>query len=337
MYTAILPVDVLNFSTPCNETKIGGVRAALSYNSLPPAPPTYARRGNWLQTHVYLQPYSGSHDPTTFPHIRAIGMIPIQAIETLPSGTGMTAPDPLVARFIGGAHADPSSPFDRRCPFGGLIIISDEPVEGHSYRVMARPYLPPFGTFEGNPVTNRIWVTDMLVIPPNQPVDPGPGGWFDFRPHLRNWRDVLAYWTPADGLWQIRVEMGTAGSSHTHEAYTPWYKVLVNNKGPTKDSAHISQTGTGGAVYGDLTVGTVVTGIFDPQSESPHFDHYEFSFAPHGLNPNPNPFILPPGNHLTPVPPSVDWSLITTNSVPCGYVVTLHEFDRTVVNSDPWS
>jgi hypothetical protein len=87
-YTAILPVDLRNFSAPCNVTKIGRIRAALAFDHLPPTPPTVARRGNYLETHVHLQPYTGVFDPL-LPHIRSIGNVPLQSIETSALATGV--------------------------------------------------------------------------------------------------------------------------------------------------------------------------------------------------------------------------------------------------------
>jgi hypothetical protein len=327
VYTAIMPVDLLNFSAPCNHTKIGRVRAALSYNSPPPTPPTLAPRGNFLQTHVHLQPFTGSINPN-LPHIRAIGNVPIQKIETLPTGTGMTVPQ---AQLIGGAFADLYPPFSRECPFGGRIIISGDPIVGHSYRLMARPYPPPFPTYLGVQVANRIKVFDALdPVNPIKDIDPGIDGWFDYLPCLRNWGAVLSYWYPPDGVWQIRVEMGTQGFPHVHEAYTDWYKVRVNNKGPTAD---IAITGTGGQKCGDLTIGTTVGGTFD--ADSPYFGYYTLRLAPGSLNPNPITVPSTIGFPVTPVPPpGSTWSLKTNGAVACGYVVTICVYDRTVYNSD---
>jgi hypothetical protein len=333
VYTAVMPVDVSNFSAPCNQTKIGRVRAALSYNSLPPTPPAHAPRGNFLQTHVHLQPYTGVPPNPNQPHIRTIGNVFVQQIETLPTGTGMTISQ---AQVIGGgfaAFADAWPPHTRECPFGGLIIVTGEPVLGHSYRLMARPYPPPYSAYPGVQVANRIMVADATdPLDPIKHYDPGTDGWFDYLPFLNNYEFTLSYWYPPDGSWQIRLEMGTSSIPHVHEAYTDWYKVFVNNEGPTAETVHIALTGTGGQLCGDLTVGTTVTGTFD--AVSPYFGYYGFSLAPGGLNPNPIVVPINIGFPVTPVPPpGSTWSLNTNGATPCGYVVSLGVVDRTVYNS----
>jgi hypothetical protein len=84
-----MPVDVRNFSAPCNQTKIARVRAALAYNEVPPTPPAVAPRGNFLEAHVHLQPYIKPNNPNQ-PDIRYIGNVDVQNIDTTATGTGMT-------------------------------------------------------------------------------------------------------------------------------------------------------------------------------------------------------------------------------------------------------
>jgi hypothetical protein len=81
-------------------------------------------------------------------------------------------------------------------------------------------------------------------------------------------------------------------------------------------------------VCGDLTIGATLSGTF--YATSPYFDSYAFGLEPSGLNPNPFTGLE---DRLTPVSPWSTWSLATSGAVPCGYVVTLIVWDRTVVDS----
>jgi hypothetical protein len=236
----------------------------------------------------------------------------------------MTIPQ---AQLIGGTFTDPSAPHVRECPFGGLIIISGDPVVGHSYRLMARPYPPPTPNYPGAQVANRITVFDATdFLNPIKNIDPQIDGWFDYLPFLQNWGAILSYWYPPDGDWQIRIEMGTQSIPHIHETYTDWYRVKVNNIGPTADTVHIALDVTGRC--GEFAPGDQVKGTFD--ANSPYFGYYHFSVAPIGLIGHD---VVPGGYPSTPALPGSVWTLETGGAKPCGYVVTLSAVDRTVYNS----
>jgi hypothetical protein len=69
----------------------------LAFNQLTPEPPAVAPRGNFLESHVHLQPYDGEINPMV-PRIRLIGNVPIQQIQTTPGlpNSGMTTDSALV-------------------------------------------------------------------------------------------------------------------------------------------------------------------------------------------------------------------------------------------------
>jgi hypothetical protein len=343
-YTAIMPVDPRNFSAPCNQTKVVRVRAALSFNKAPPIPPVLARRGNIFQTHVHLQPYTDLSDPN-LPHIYSIGGIGITEINT--QGNGLA----VAGAKLEGQYTDPwtSTPLHpagtRECPFGGLIKITGNPLPGHSYRVMVRRYPPPNPVFEGTPVTGSIEVEDLGGSDHHPTINPGPNGWFNYRNHFNNFYDMLGYWytNPSmDGMWEIRLEMGTQDAAHTPEYFTDWYRVQVNNKGPTKATAHIALSNTGGTICGDWTVGTDVSGTFDAKSASEFFGGYSFDLTPYGFDPHsvllPNAAALGyPHEVVAPSDPNAVWQVATSMATPCGYVVTMWVYDRTIVNSNLYS
>jgi hypothetical protein len=74
VYTAVMLVNVLNFSAPGNQTKIFHVCAALTFNRIPPQPPALPPRGSFIETHVHLQLFDEIIDPM-IPLIRLIGNI----------------------------------------------------------------------------------------------------------------------------------------------------------------------------------------------------------------------------------------------------------------------
>ena len=251
VYTAVMPVDLRNFSAPCNVIKIERVRAALAFNQLPPEPPEVAPRDNFIETHVHLQPFSSTN--TTTHNIRLIGNVPIEQIETGTGSpiSGMTLPSAMV---VGSGFADPSGDHIRPCPFGGNIIIRGDPVVGHSYRFLVRPYPPPTQDYPGLPVTSGIEVVDLALPNPIVTLYPTADGYFDCLPPLNNSENSLSFWTPAQGA--CRSEMAHLSNGvYQHEAYTPWYMVLVNqNKPPPQTYV--------GTSCNNIGIGTQLTGTF---------------------------------------------------------------------------
>jgi hypothetical protein len=324
MYTALMPVDVRRFSAPCNKTKIARVRAALAFNQDPPQPPATAPRGNYIESHVHLQPYDGGPiDPKT-PQIRFIGNVPIQQIQTTPGPiSGMTLPGAEVA---GNGFADPSG-HDRPSPFGGKIIISGEPFIGHYYRLMVRPYPPPPAdpNYPGLPVMNHIQVFGLGDF-----ISPSVEGYFKYLDLLSNFGNVLSWWTPDTGMWQIRLEMAQQlpgpPVQYVHEGYSPWYIVRVNQMNPPP-SPDLNIFGT---ECNDIQINDEISGTFT--ATSAYLDHWEFSVTPGGI-PHTVTFDSPPPDPLMPVTVPKTWKLATTGAKVCGYNIWLTVWDRTVVNS----
>ena len=337
-YTAVLPVDVRNFSSPCNQTKIARVRAALAYNAIPPTPPEVAVRGNILDAHVHLQPYTKPNNPLQ-PDITYIGNVDVVNLD---ASTGMTLRGVDVPVAFSAGTADPwlvGNGLARECPFGGNIVIRGDPVLGYSYRVMARPYLSPTDTSEGVAANGPIDYNDPTAPLGINKVYPNSNGWFEYVQPSQNYGNTIANWAPAhDGLWEVRVELGDS-SFNTLSLYSAWYNVTVNNLQPTAQTVHIALSNTGGSVCGFWTVGTNVTGTFDVASSSPYFGVYTFALAP-APGFDTNPIVLPyakdldyPTSPVTPGNSEAIWSLRTNGSVSCGYVVTLTGYDRTIVGS----
>lgn len=320
-YTAIMPVDTNSARSYCNKTKIARVRAAVSYNEPPPTPPALPLFGNWLETHVQLQPYTTK--PGTGGDIEVIGDVFVDSIDTTVSG--FTLPDAQYA-FPPGITTDRSG-LGRQCPFGGRIRIQSlsDPPPNTSYRVMARLANPPDPTFPGTPVTNPVTVVIQGAAPPTGTNLADANGYFDYLPRTQNYWGELASWVPPiDGAWQIRLETATQSIPHVHIAYTPWYTIFISNERPSGDVQF-----TTGSICGDLTVGQNVTGTF--YATTTYFDAYSLSVVP-GLIPHS---IIPAGG-TNEVKPWAPWTLVTTGGQACGYVVALYVRALTVYDSSPF-
>jgi hypothetical protein len=334
-YTAIMPVDTNSARSFCNKTKIARVRAALSWNVPPPEPPALPAYGNFLETHVQLQPYTTP--PGTGGDIEVIGDVFISQIDT--SATGMTLPAAHYA-FQFGVQTDRTFN-NRTCPFGGWIRINSlsDPPPNTVYRIMARS--APFKSSDsGTPLADPVSVAIPTAIPPASPTGinrASVDGYFDYLPRSQNFWGDLASWTPKfDGLWQIRLETATK-VGHNHIAYTPWYNILVNNEPVSGDLRF-----TTGSICSELFVGQKLEGVFYATMKTPEFfDEYDLNVFPTGLIPSPvkpsfGTSVVPPDNPIN-KNPITPWTLDTTNGTACGYIVQLHARALTVYYSDPSS
>lgn len=331
-YTAIMPVDTNSARSFCNKTKIARVLAALSWSKPPPEPPALPTFGNWLETHVQLQPYAAV--PPTGGDIEIIGDVLINYIDT--SVTGMTFPSAQYA-FQPGIPTDRSG-LGRPCPFGGWvrIISRSGPQPNVVYRIMARLANPSDPNFPGAPLADPVTVVIPTAVPPASPTGlniAGEDGYFDYLPRTQNFWGDLASWTPKiDGLWQIRLETATKTTPHIHIAYTPWYNILVSNERPTGNL--IFDTGS---ICDEITVGQNLKGVFYAKiATTAFFEMWSLSFTPglisHTISPPSGTSPVPPDINNQPIAP---WALVTTGGMACGYVVELYTRALTVYNSDP--
>ncbi|MBI3354625.1 MAG: hypothetical protein HY034_07045, partial [Nitrospirae bacterium] len=323
-YAAIMPVDLSAHRQPCEKPKIGRVRAVLSWN-VPPSnvnPDAIPHWGNRLDTHVQIKPGAPFEIE---PKISIIGGIGVANIFT--ATTGMTKPFAPFAGWGPGVFADPWDP-TRSCPFGEVIHIQSDPVPGHKYKLWAQ------NVTTGGPeiqLTSPVWVTDHNGVSGNHFA--GFGGMFDYLPVSQNLLSMLySGWAPAgDDLWQIRLELFTGGGVFLGS--TAWHRVQLDNTAPSTVTApptldiHIDSGGD----CKDFTVGVVVNGRF--VARDTHFGHYTLTTLPASMSPNAP--VPSSGNIQTAPAPGDLWSLNTAGMKPCGYVVLLQVWDRSIVNSHP--
>jgi len=318
-FAAVMPVDLSAHRQLCEKPKIGRIRAVLSWN-VPPSnvdPDAIPHWGNRIDTHVLIKP---GNKVEIEAKISILGGIGVANIFT--GTTGVTKPFAPFAGWGPGVYADPWD-HSRSCPFGGVIHIQSDPVPGHKYKLWAQ------NVTSGGPekqLTEPVWVTDHNGNGSNHLS--GAGGMFDYLPVSQNLFSMLySQWTPSgDDLWQIRLELFTGGGAVLGS--TEWYKIQLDNTAPSTE-IHIDN----GLDCKDFKVGVTVEGHF--AARDINFGHYSLGTLPTSMSPN-SPVPSSGITQTVPLPGNV-WSLDTAKMNPCGYVVLLQAWDRSILNSHPGS
>jgi hypothetical protein len=158
---------------------------------------------------------------------------------------------------------------------------------------------------------------------------------FDYLPVSQNLLSMLySQWAPSgDDLWQVRLELFTGGGVFLGS--TAGHKLQLDNTAPSTVTSppmldiHIDSGGD----CKDFTVGVVVNGHF--VARDIHFGHYNLVTLPASMSPN-NPAPSSDNTQTAPLPGDL-WSLNTAGMAPCGYVVVLQAWDRSIVDSHPGS
>jgi len=329
-YSAILPVDLSTVRRPCKEPRIARIRAVLSWESAPSTtdPDALNYWGNRVDAHVQIKP----GDPTTGPIITAIGGIGFVQINVL--GNGMTKSGATFA--FGGGAADWWGA-GRECPFGGLVIIQGPPEPSRKYRLWARKFGDPTSEVI---VKNAIHIIDQYGTPSDISPDPITG-YLTYMDTNTNFNQVLSHWYPSgDELYEIRLEVATLAEVVVDS--TPWYRVLSDNTGPRRRPAlppfeppevtceiHIDSGGD----CKDFTKGTTIFGHFTARDE--HFGGFTLETLPSSMSPAAPTTATPATSQTATFALGGDeWQLDTSKMTPCGYVVVLQVWDRSIVDSE---
>jgi hypothetical protein len=316
-YTAILPVDLHTLRQPCNKPKIARVRAVLSWNA-PPSntdPDDIPYWGNRLDTHVQIKP-GKPWEPKA--QISIIGGIGIADINTV--GNGMTKPQAKFAEW--GSFADPWGTHMRACPFGGLVTVHALPCVGDKYCIEVRE----FGSSDTTRIKNPIYVVDWKGQGSYNYADPVTGC-FDYLDVTQNVLNKLAQWyTSGNGLWEIRLRR--YNSAGVWQDDTPWYRIRLDNTVPD------AQIMIDGGACDKYAPGAVITGKF--VARDPYFGYFVLDTLPISMVPTnpktPDKNGVSSGDSQTALTGNT-WELDTKNMKPCGYVVRVRVWDRTVRNS----
>jgi len=343
-----IPRDGLQFAAfvpfrtrhPAHEAppKIVKVRAILSWQ-VPPPPvnPNYVPKwGNWVETLVHIRPEAPVDPATHPPFMETVGSMAVSSID---STTGLANGPAALAGFT--AH---DSPFGGEIVITGHVAYPPDVVGGGAtplkYRVMVRP-----GTSgPWQPLTNQFWIwlsqlLDGVWTGPTPYLQSTPDGWYDYMEDLTDGPgnamrfvagNVLARWQTGplmSGLWQIRMDVKDPVSG-TVWAGTQVVTVRLDNQGPFASiNINPGPAGTPGAC-GVFTVGSTLTGTYSASDQ--HFGSLALTVEPAGG-------VMSPASRSYPTVPtggeSGTWTLNTDGMTPCGYVVRIHVWDRTIVNS----
>ena len=324
-YAVVLPVDVASHIQPCSDgPKTANVRAILSWQTPPPpSDPDYVPVwGNREDVTVLLRP--GTPISVENPALGIIGGIGVASIDTVL--TGMTVPFALFALY-----GTPADEWDasRQCPFGGMITIQGAPYLGFRYRVSVQR----LGTSTWIPLEDEIYTVDQFGVGTYQ--TPDASGFFPYLDPLQNLDNLLAYWPSAgDDQWNVRLEV--ANGADTVLWTSPSYLIQLDNTAPTPAPALVPPTiaihiDSGGDCK-TFEIPFVIDGHFT--AEDIHFGAYSMTTLPSSLPgvKNPTPSF---GITQTAAYPGDTWTLDTTGMTPCGYVIQLDVWDRSIIDSEP--
>lgn len=340
-YSVHLPVDFNPYRRPCTEgPRVVPIRAILSWNDVPECanPDWTPTWGNREETLILIQP--GSPVSGFNPFLYEISGADVCAID---QGTGLAS---------GGR------------PFGGTLCITGEIPGALSlapdqleYKLWAEqgttilPIAAPFSVVVEEGTGPATAVSHSIT----QSV--GPDGYFTYReygtPAAGGWRRVaspnrlLAYWNTAGlaGAWTIHVQARFAGT------VAPIYDAGITTcvAGGTRQNVNVTfdqdkpdaqvtivgYTDAGGfhaaIPCGDFQKGVTINGQFDI-TDNTGVGSYQLTAEPSGTV----IATVDPGSTLTHV--FGTWTVATASLPPCGYVVHLEAYDRTIVNcGGSWS
>lgn len=359
-YAVKLPADLSAFKDKCSNPKLLRVRAILSWQTPPPINnPNYIPTwGNRIDKVIQVKPSIPIKPGEQKPFIWEVGNMAVESIDgnpytVIPSSIGSGYAN---GPSVGGGFSALES------PFGGVVAISgtitnapNNPPEAGKLKYKVQ-YKKIGGTWRD--ITNgfRIWIRIDGV--PSGYIDQvaDSGGYYKFQKDL--WPptlvevqdDILAQWhtrglPEGDGLYEIRVLLYKPGAPAEPDCpadHVPSsrIKVMIDNTAPNVELT----LDTGPCVQ--FKPGNSLTGKFKAKDD--HFYYYHFSILPYPPFTNDkfvhypvpaldyiygqNPTYKNPGIPATGITDGT-FELDTTGMVPCGYVIYIGVWDRTIVNN----
>jgi hypothetical protein len=348
-YAVYLPVDLESYKDVCGNPKILKIRAILSWNNKPPTndPNHKPVWGNTVEKLIQIKPVPKPGEQ--MPFISTVGGMAVSSI----SGN----PDTILTSTIGDGYANGVSVFNGytalESPFGEVIAIGghisyppDDPAndfEKLKYKVQYRKV----GKVGWQDITNdfKIWIStfDDGIWSQDPKEQVAKNGYYyyeeDSTPPITHEVEgnVLAKLVSplpeGDGLYEIRVLLYKLGAPicpgvPPDHICSNVVRIMLDNTRPTAEvflDAGPCKT---------FTVGDVITGYFTATDK--HFDQYSLIVEPSVADaptivPNEGkyPLVSAPG-----MPSGSSFALTTTKSTtPCGYVIHLHVWDRTIRNN----
>jgi hypothetical protein len=333
-YSVFVPVNLDPYRRPCQQGPVTArVRAILSWQvPPPPANPNWVPVwGSREETTVEIKPGNATLPGTHPPFIETVGgmdTVKISGFTGLANGHSTTA----------GFNATDS-------PFGGEVVITGHignptDISGGASSILYKVMVSGDGggTWQAlnnqfaigrSQLLNGIWsdLPDITQIADGanfftyrEDLSGGPGNAQIFVKG-----NILARWLTGglNGEYLIRIE---AKLGLTTYIGSQTIKVKLDNTAP---KAVLSLT-SGGGSCADFKVGDQISGVFT--ATDTHFGSTSL-----GVIPNPGTFTAPVPMPVYPAHPTgvvnEPWTLDTTGMAPCGYVVVLNVWDRTIVNS----
>jgi hypothetical protein len=344
-FAVTLPTTLFAYRQPCTDgPKLIPIRATLSWQIPPPcSDPNYVPVwGNRDETLICLSPGPSIQTGVQtgfFDTVGSMSVTKIDPISGLADGTstvGFTAV---------------------QSPFGGLVTITGYIFPASNLSAGALPFKYRISVSNDGGATwtalNDTFTVSRQLIPNGGVPTPLPdvtqnvdlsgitAGYYTYQ---ADWitgpgdalivvaGNVLAQWQTAgkpNDLWQIKMDVYDP-STNTFFPAVNTATILLDNVAP---SANISIT-SGGGSCGDFFVGDKISGNYSVSDL--HFYLLSLELLPGGGGTFTAPVPLPrfwtdPG--ASTFGDAGTWTLDTTGLPPCGYVVVLNAWDRTIVNS----
>lgn len=337
-YAVSLPVNMAAKKKMCSSPTVFHIRAILSWSVLPPINPNYVPYwGNRKDAIIQVKPGVPVGTGENLPFISTVGNMAVTDINSSGFATGTAV--------VSGFQA-------KNSPFGGWVTISghiSNPPNLSAGEANLKYYASyrKVGDLNWTKITNNFQITisqwdgttwsqyhknqitdangcylyreDLAVNPPADKTQIFVEGF------------VMSSWYTGgleDGLYEIKLT-NAAGSIDSNIV-----KVRLDNKAPDAGITitEVINGGTAGPAKpcGVFKKGCTIKGRFT--AEDSNFLKYIFTVEPSILTPNP---VNPPLGEYPAVTGAgnSEWKLETAGMQSCGYVIYLHVYDRTIVNS----
>jgi hypothetical protein len=312
VYSAVLPVDLSQHRNPCNTPKIGRVRAVLSWATPPSTTDPYALTywGNLLDAHVQIQP--GTQPNYLTPTISILGGIPTSMIDSISGQTTSSAVFALTNT--------PADNLGRPCPFGGRVSVQGELFPGYKYKLTVQDTSGGLPIDLITPLTLTRWDGTTYVNAPDAQ------HYYTYQDPTQNIDSLLGEWdTSGDDLWQITLQIADMADNPIFGSLPDTHLIQLDNTAP-QAVVHLDNN----LDCSRFSVGALLQG---------HFVAWDLNFGSFSMGSEPFAGPVSPSSGTAPtaaLPSSgTSWSLNTTGMTPCGYVVQLDVWDRSIVNSSP--
>lgn len=359
-YAVYLPVDFSSYRDKCDKPKIIKIRAILSWQVPPPPnnPDHNPVWGNKVDTLIQIKPGEYVPEGEQKPYIWSVGEM---AVESISGNTYTNIPSALGDGYANGPSINGG--FSAiESPFGGVIKISgtitnapNNPAEANKLRYKVQYKKSTESIWHDIEDKFRIWIRKD-GIPSGYLDQEAVGGYFKYQKDLQEPTkvevegDVIAQWyTPVsggDGLYEIRVLLYKPGAAAVPALNVPAdhvssnvVKVMIDNTVPDADISldlgPCTKYTVGGApIKGKFTASDkhiyYYTIAVEPSvANAPVIDHPGEKYPGGAIGSLP----ALPASHLKGRKNEAFTLITTSKTTPCGYVLRLGIWDRTIKNN----